>query len=308
MKQSYLSKSRMQYISSEIEGLYCVGNKDVCNHYESDGAKRIPWGKKPIYSDFNLIKRLHIIPSGEQVKASMIPSYVNNLSNLRFLRIPFPYLLNLNQESIPSNLTSLMIENSYEYEKQLDIKNIEWPDITLPFLKALLFIGDYDPSTIWYKLNISNKEIPTVEYLKTFIDKRGLILSEISKLSTLKLLEIEMVYNHDIFSEINSPLIGLDISTANSKFPISNLANIKSLQMIRLKNIKSEIDCEIFLNLSELREIEILNSKKILNISMLLKCKKLNSVSLINCGNPLKKEGKKKFKNADFEKIDIDYS
>ncbi len=308
MNISYLTAHRTNYFSPDTHGLYCVGNKNLCSHFEDDGAIRIAWGDDPENQDFDLVEKLYLIPSKTQVKNAVIPPYVRKLKNLHFLAIPFPYIFSLTKEALPEKLKSLMISNMHDYEKLLKNKKIKWPNIELPQLNALIFLGDYEPSTIWFQLDIANNHVPNLSYLKTFIDKDGAVLNGIKNFNSLKFLEIEMVYHHNIFDYINSDLIGLDIAGADNKFPVTNLNKLKALEFIRLRSVKAEIDCEVFLSLPQLKEIEILNSKKINNVNSLLKIKNLKSFAMINCGNPLKKKGKEKFKSSGFERLDIDFS
>ena len=306
--ESYFVENRAKYFSPDMEGCYCIGNKDICSHLEDEGATRFAWGAEPKREDFASIKKLYFLPSKTQIKNSEIPFYVCQLDNLRHLTIPFPFLLNLTQESLPNNIKCLAIENQYDYGDWLNEKKILWPEITLSTLKTLVFGGDYEPSTMWHCLGIENKHLSSLEFIKTYVDKEGCILNAIQKFEALKVLEIGKVYGHDIFKYISKELIAIEISGASAKFPFSNIKNLKKIEMIRLVGIKSEIDFEVFLDLPALTEVEIISSKKIKNINFLLKCKHLKSVSLLDCGNPLKKEGKQRFMDHGFQRLDIDFS
>lgn len=308
MDIGYFSKNRKKYISPDIKGLYCLGDKNRCSHFEEDGAKRIPWGKRPSLSEYNLLEKLHILPNKKQVKNRVLPSFIRDLINLKFLNMPLPYVENIEESTLPVSISSLMITNTYEYNDLFESKDIIWPYAILPFIKALFFVGDYEPSMRWIRLGIHRDHFPALEYLKTFVDEKGVVLDSINRFDSLRFLEIEMLYNHDVFSAINSSLLGLEISATKSKFPVSNLFKMETLQMLKMKGIKSEIDCNVFLSLPKLIEIEIYNSKKITNIELLLKCKKLETVTLVNCGKPLNKKNKKRFLDAGFEKLDIDYA
>lgn len=308
MSDSLLDINRMKFISPSTSGLYCIGNKDLCSHFEEDGAIRFPWGSEIEKSNYGLIEKLYLLPTEAQIKKVTIPTYVNNLINLRFLSIPFPFVLSLKEDSVPDSLSSLMITNLYDYEESLKGQRIEWPGIALPTLRALIFLGDYEPSTEWHLLGIKKEYLPELEYLNTYIDEKGCVLDAIKEFDSLRALEVSKVSNYNIFSYISSKLISIDISSSGNKFPIDNIKNLKELEMIRLVNIKSEINCEVFLNLPKLKEIEIIDSKKISNVDLLLEHNNLKGLSLINCGNPLKKDGKNKFKMSGLERLDIDYS
>jgi hypothetical protein len=306
--EGFFAEHRARYISPDVRGRYCVGSKNLCSHFVDDGATRIEWGEEPAEEHLSSIRTLHFIPTKSQIKKPVLPSYVSRLKNLEYLSIPFPFLLNLDQSSLPVNLKSLAIENSFEYEDALKGKEICWPDIVLPKLKALIFLGDYEPSTMWVGLRMEKKNVPSLEYLKTNIDKAGAVLDSIKNLEISGTLEIAKVNSHNIFDYVDHRLLALEISDSSAGFDISHIARLKNIEMISLNSLKSEIDCEIFLGLPALKEIEIISSKKIKNIDALIERKNLKSLLLLDCGNPLKKEGKQKFKAAGFERLDVDYS
>lgn len=308
MTETLFGTNRMKYFSHNSDGLYCIGNKDLCSNFEDDGAIRFSWGTEIETSHHDLIKKLYLLPTKSQIMKASIPAYVKKLTNLRFLSIPFPLALSLTKDSIPDSLSSLMFSNLYDYEEYLKCKKMDWPGITLEKLKALIFLGDYESATKWHLLNIKREHVPSLEFLKSYIDEKGFVLASIKEFDSLHTLEVSKVSDHNIFDHISSKLIALDISGAGNKFPIDNLYKLKELEMVRLVNIKSEINCEVFLKLTELKEIEIIDSKKIHNIDLLLKHNNLKSLSIINCGNPLKKDGKNKFKLSGFEMLNIDYS
>ncbi|MFC5474359.1 hypothetical protein [Paraherbaspirillum soli] len=306
--EAYFVENRTQYLSPDLEGCYCVGNKDLCSYLEDDGAVRIAWGTEPKAENLASIKKLYLLPTMAQIKNAELPPYVRQLKNLQFLSIPFPFLLNLTRGSLPDNLKCLVIENSYDYEDSLKGKEIAWPDISLPALKAMAFLGDYEASTMWHRLHIKNGHVPSLEFLKTYVDKAGAVLDAVSQFDGLKTLELSKVGKHNIFEHVSKELVALEISGASADFPISNMTSLQKIEMLSLFDIKSEIDCEIFLDFPALKEVEMVDSKKIKNIDALLECKHLMSILLLNCGNPLKKEGKQRFKAADFKRLDVDYS
>lgn len=72
--------------------------------------------------------------------------------------------------------------------------------------------------------------------------------------------------------------------------------------------VKSEIDCEPFTSLQRLKEVRFNTCRKLLHVDRLLDCPSLVSVELTDCNDPLKQEGKRRFKSHPFEQLDIDYA
>lgn len=305
MNNSYLIKERSKYFDSDSNGLYCVGNKNLCAHFEDDGAIRIPWDEAPDKKEFLSIEKIYLLPTRSQVAKATVPSYLKELRNLRFVCLPSPFIGRLKVTDLPDSVNSLMINCMDDYPVT---KGMTWPDLTLSNVNGLMFLGDYEPALRWIEWRLTPEQVPGLKYLKTYVDKKGEVLNEIQKFGSLSHLEIEMVYDHDIAGKISSALTILDISVASVKFSVSNISNIKTLKSLRLRSVKGEIDCDTFTALPDLTELQILNSKKIINVESLLSCQRLKSVSFVNCGNPIKNETKVKFEHAGFENLDIKYA
>lgn len=299
----------MKYYNFTKNNHWCIGGVKECNCFE-EGTYRISWGKIPEDNKRQSIKQLSFMPTKSQInKKPVLPGYVKQLTNLELLDIPAPFLLNLSIDNLPSKLHTLRISFESKYNEAIDIKKLRWPsNLFLPNLKSIIFLAKLENDLIWPKLNILEEHLVNLEFLYSIVDKRGVAIDELNKFKKLKHLSLGSVRNFDLFDKISSNLKVFSVNSTGLKFPVIKLKRLKELEIIRLVNVKSEIDCELFLNFPNLIELEINSSKKIKSIEALLSCKQLKSIVIVDCGNPIKKEGKRKFKENAFKRLDIDYS
>lgn len=306
--ESYMIKARSKYLDPLSKGKYCIGNKSECYDFIEDGHVRIAWGKSPDREEYEKIKQVLLLPTDSQLKKMQFPDFLNDLTELEYLSIPFPLVTVLNKEIIPQNVNFLMLANNYKYSSFFDDTKVRTSDPVFLTLKGLGFIGDYDNSGRCSLLNFDVTILRNLEFLRCYLDRKGTVLGEIKKMKNLIFLELTYVYGFDIFSSIGSNLRILSITSANRQFKLENINKLPRLEILQLNGVKGEIDCSVFNDLPELKEILIYNSKYITNITKLLECKNLKSLEIINCKNPFNKEEKALFQNHGFERIDIDYS
>ncbi|GLI10891.1 hypothetical protein YDYSG_69270 [Paenibacillus tyrfis] len=306
--ESYMIKERSKYLNPQIDGSYCIGSKNECLDLVEEGYVRIPWGEVPSKEDYDKINRLILLPTASQLKKFKFPDFIKDLSQLQHLSIPFSLVTFLNKETIPASVKNLMLTNNYEHSVLFDDLKAHVFDPVFINFNALGFLGDYYDSGKDSLLNIDVLVLQNLEYLRCYIDKKGLVLEEIKKMKNLNYLELAHVYGFDIFEHIHGSLRILSITDTNKQFKIDHINRLTQLKILHLNGVKGEIDCSVFLDLPNLQEIIIHNSKKLKNVEKLLECKNLKSLEIVNCGTPLKKEGKALFQNHGFERLDIDYS
>lgn len=303
---SIISTRKDAYFHSG-EVTYCAGSKEKAKTFEEDGGIRFAWDQEPAAGDYKKIRVLRLLPNKTQAVKGKFPAYVKKLEHLSLLEIPLPFLSVITQDDLPQGLETLIISNNEEYADLVNKKLPEWPGITLPKLKALSFFTEFGAAELPSLLNISQEHVPSLEFLECRIDKKGNILKDIEKFTTLLHLEVEFAYNFDVLSIINSPLEVLSTVGADKDFPIDKLSRLTHLQTIWLNTIKPVIDCNLFTKLPDLLEINVINSKKVEHAEALLACKKLTSISFVNCGQPFKKI-KDQFVPENYERLDIKYS
>lgn len=305
-KDSIISTRKMAYYPSGEE-TYCIGSKEKAKVFEEDGAKRLSWDQEPAAGEYKKIRALRLLPNKAQAGKGKFPAYVKNLEQLSFLEIPLPFLSIITKDDLPAGLKTLMISNSEEHAEWVNKKLPEWPGITLPELKAIIFFNGFGSAELPSLLNISQEHFPSLEYLECRMDKKGNILKDIAKFTTLLHLEVEFAYGFDVISSINSPLEALSIIGADKDFPVNKLSTLTRLQTVWMNGIKAVIDCKVFTALPDLLEVNVVNSKKVENAEALLACKKLKSIMFVNCGQPFKKI-KDEFTSDRYERLDIKYS
>lgn len=158
-------------------------------------------------------------------------------------------------------------------------------------------------------LNLNESNFPNLEFLRCMSnhkDKYPLL----KNFTNLKHLWVSVYKDTNIFDQIESPLISLNIDGAGSDFRIQEMVKLSSLEIIRINSCYNEFDCKELLKLPELKEIILLNSKKIKNVESLLDMPSLKSLDVLDCKGAFTKQQKVLFKNNidRFERLSIDYT
>ncbi|ACU63823.1 hypothetical protein [Chitinophaga pinensis] len=305
-KESIIVTRKSDYFTSKRK-VYCIGSKEKAEVYKEDGATILSWTQAPDPAEYDQISELRLLPTKSQLSKLKFPDYVKDLEHLHFLEIPLPFLSVITQDDLPGGLKALTISNDGEHEEWVTKKLPEWPGIVLPHLKALFFFSAFTSKELPSLLNISQEHFPALKYLACRMDKKGNILKDIAKFSTLDHLEVEFAWNTDLIDHINSPLKALSIIGAEKNFNVNDLSKLQELQTVWLNGIKAPIDCTVFTTLPDLLEVNVLNSKKIEHPEALLDCKKLKSLFFLNCGQPFKKI-KDQFLPENFEQLRIKHA
>jgi hypothetical protein len=82
---------RDRYIfSSDVEGIFGVGNATECDYLTIDGAVRIPWGRSSRPEDVEKVRSLHLCPTIAQLRRPTLPRFLPTLVNLESLVLPTP--------------------------------------------------------------------------------------------------------------------------------------------------------------------------------------------------------------------------
>jgi hypothetical protein len=305
-KTSFLPWRGGAYAKNGLE--YCIGSKQNTSRFIEDGAINLPWGAKLDESKIQNIKALRLVPGRKQTESATVPAYLKDMVALEFLSMPLSFVVDLSQSSLPDSLTSLMLINSGDCLEYFKKKKFCWPSVVLSKLRALQFFDFGGAPKLDALMGLSGHSLPSLKFFEYSINKSEKELETIADFRGLEFLALELVSNFDIFKYINSHLKALSIASANSKFPLDNIANLKNLEFLWINNLKCEIDCEIFTSLTNLKELNVLNTSKIRNVDALLACKKLTSIQFIRCGRPFKKHIKELFTEKQYHRLEIDFS
>ncbi|KOV86291.1 hypothetical protein [Nocardia sp. NRRL S-836] len=278
------------------DGVFCVGNADECDHYTEDGAVRIPWRGRPQPEDVPRVHSLALCPTEAQLRKAVLPAYLPDLVNLESLTLPAPLVAHLTSPS----LTSLVISNADGQAPPVPLA----ADTALPALRALMWVS----SCTTPRLPGVVDPLPPLEFLRTNVSGDGAVLRQLAALPSLRHLELVHLKNVDVVDHLVAPLRVLEISGTGRDFPVARLAEIVTLEALRLNGVRAEIDCAVFQALPNLVQLTVLNSKRVVNVEALLDCPELASVTFIDCGNPFGRDGKALFRSKGFAELDIDYS
>lgn len=307
----YITERKFGFFQQPSPNCFCSGAKSECAELaEDDGYSVIDWKAEASALPIEKIKLLDLVPAKAPLKKAVLPSFVNGLKNLENILFNLIFVRNISEDQLPASLRSILLTRELNYEdliEEMEENPPTWNEkVVLPNLEALKIIGNEEKTELL--VNLSPTNFPALKFLAFDIaDKSELdIFSRFPQLSDLELLYLK---DYDIFERVKDlPLISMDLGGTNNKFDMSSAKNIKTLKFLRLNSVRSEIDCKIFTELPELKELVILNSKKITNIEALLDCEKLVSISFTDCGNPFKKGIADKFAARRYEILDIEYA
>lgn len=303
---SYMPWRAGQYAKHGLE--FCLGSKTDASHFVEDGAIQFPWGAAIDPGQFSNVRLLRLIPSKSQLKKAAIPEFIRELPNLEFLALPLPLAVKLTPEFIKPSLKGLDVQNTQGSIEALGKTQLMWPGVVCPNVRSLRLMDDAGSTEIDTLFGISDPYFPLLEYLMINVDKRGRRLPELAHLSGLKVLHLEFVRDHAVFNHIGASLRALSIVNTGSKFNLGDLVRVRDVEFLWLNGLQCEIDCAVFAELPNLREVNLLNSKKIKNIEALLNCGKLESIYALNCGRPFSKEAKQLFAARGYKRLEIESS
>jgi hypothetical protein len=176
--------------------------------------------------------------------------------------------------------------------------------VALPGLRALMWVSSITVPRLPQVID----PLPPLEFLCTNVSGDPAVLRQVRSLPTLRHLELIHLKNVDVFDHIQAPLQALELSSTGRDFPFRKLSTVPTLEALRLKGVRTEVDCAVFATLPELVDLDVIDTRKIVNIEALLDHPRLASIRFLNCGNPFKKDGKALFKSRGFAHLDIDYS
>lgn len=324
MNKTYYSSILNQY----LVGVDNCKDKNKCVEY-SDGSfynsmsefyqskiTLLLWGEKPSNAMFENVHLLDIEPPEEYLYLKDIPSFIKDFKKLKVLSMPLIYALAIKDNSIPESVIQLSLINDLSQTDNLGvnkkerIQNLLFPNVTYPNIKSLHLITS---STATMQadgyLNLNESNFPNLEFLRyvsNYKDKFSLF----DNFANLKHLWVTINKKTNIFEQVKSPLISLNIDGAGSDFELQNISNISSLEIFRINSCRNEIDCREFLKLPKLKEIIFLNSKEIKNVEALLEIPTLKSLDVIDCKGAFTKQQKVLFRNNidRFERLSIDYA
>lgn len=312
--EAYISEYRTKYLPwrgrryAQKGWEFVLGSKKDTIQLVQDGAIQLPWEAQPDKGTVKAIKALRLVPNQKQLKNCTVPLFVRELVNLEFLAMPLPFVVALEQNSIPDSLHSLMLINGKGCYEALNGKAFCWPKIVLPHVNALQFFDFGGSKEIDSLFGLSEKTLPSLQFLECGIGKIKRKLDTIAELKGLTFVALEHVNHYDIVDSFNSPLHALSIVDADNKFPFPSIAKRESVELLWLNNLRCEVDCEVFTSFPLLKEINILNSLHIVNVEALLSCKRLESIQFTKCGRPFTKEVKELFVAKHYKRLNIEFA
>ncbi|MGY3778170.1 hypothetical protein [Isobaculum melis] len=210
---------------------------------------------------------------------NFFPMYLPDLLNLKFLQIPIHYLSKLT--IIPENLERLVLINKKGYLSEENKKTILWPkELILSDLKYLHIANSHSQIDIDCLFGMAQKHFPNLAFLNLTLDKKGILMEEISNFSSLKALELGMVKKKQIFDAIDDQIHYLSLSNIQN---IEGISNLSKLKKVVLNSVNGELDCRLFKKLLFLEELTIYNSFKIKNVEALLDMDSLKMLTAVNC-------------------------
>jgi len=324
MNKTYYSEILNQYLIN----IDFYQNKKKCIEY-SDGKSYnsmsdlyrskitlLPWGKQPSLEMLEDVCLLNIYPAEEYLFPKNMPPFINQFNKLKILKMPLVYALSLRSDSLPESVEHLILINELKQTNNLGknkkerIQNLLFPNESFPNIKSLNLITLSSASMIadGY-LNINYSRFPNLEFLRCAVNSKDKFLF-LESLTNLKHLWVSIGQNVNVFEQIKSPIISLDIDGANVGIEFQKISKIPSLEIIRINSCCDEVDCREFFKLPKLKEIILLNSKGIKNIEALLEMPTLKSLDVLDCKGALTKQQKKIFENNldKFERLSIDYA
>lgn len=310
-KIKFITQRKQEFFQAEEQFRFCTGAKKTYDeNYREDGYGFIDWNAEIPEIPVEKVKLLIVEPGKPQIKKAVLPAFVFGLSRLEHLVFDISFLKNKQAEKLPASLRSIMLTRRLAFSDILAdlVKNkVEWhEDTRLENLEAIFIIADEEKEKITTK--ISAETLPNLKYLGfKFTNKDE--LETFNRFTDLTDLELSDLRDFPVFERIaHLPLYSLDLTGTNNKFDISGVKTLKTLKYLRLNGIRSEIDCNIFTELPELTELIVLNSKKISNVEALLDCKNLKSINFLDCADPFKKGIAAKFKEDNYDILEIKYA
>lgn len=323
MNKTYYSSILNQYFI----GVDDYRDKNKCVEY-SDGSfynsmselyqskiTLLLWGSTPSNVMFDNTCFLMIDSPEENLYLKDIPSFIKDFKKLKVLSMPLIYALAIKDNSIPESVIQLSLINNLGQTDNLGvnkkerIQNLLFPNVTYPNIKSLHLITFSTTMQVDGYLNVNESNFPNLEFLhcmSNYKDKYPLL----KNFTNLKHLWVSVYKNTNIFDQIESPLISLNIDGAGSDFRIQEMVKLSSLEIIRINSCYNEFDCKELLKLPKLKEIILLNSKKIKNVESLLDMPSLKSLDVLDCKGAFTKQQKVLFRNNidRFERLSIDYA
>lgn len=284
--------SRYSYIYPPAgEGIFAVGNAAECDGF--DGAVRIPWGRAPRPEDVPKVRSLHLCPTETQLRKARLPEYLPDLVNLESLSVPTPLVPGL----ASAGIRTLLVVN-HGPAAPLDAA------AALPGLRALMWISSLTTPRLPQVVD----PLPPLEFLATNVSGDPEVLRQLRSLPSLRHLELIDIKNADVFEHIRAPLRALELSSTGRDFPFHKVSGLPTLEALRLKYVRSEVDCAVFASLPGLVDLDVISCRRIVNFEALLDHPTLARVQFLDCGNPFKKEGKALLRSRGFAHLDVDFS
>jgi hypothetical protein len=291
----YFKQLKHGYYSKGLQ--YSIGNVEECSLFLDNGGVRIPWGKMPPQELFEAIECLAVLPTENQINTKMDTYFklLHKLCNLKDLISPIELLSPKEKISLPCRTLSVDKLTPFDKRSRNDLLDIEFNHL------KLLIINDMN--SLNESIDLRIQKLPVLEYLETPLSENKFCsINNVLNINNMKHLILRHCKSKKIESLSSKFLLTLGLTNCSNK--IEFIQDIYSLEILYLNSIHSEINCNIFKQLPNLKEINILNSKKIINIEALLDCNQLESIYCFRCNHIFNKK-EQIFKEKKYKYLEI---
>lgn len=301
-----------QWIRPDLTVYFLAADEDeidiLRDDYEQDNIKFLSWDTLPNKTELTKIQALVIFePESGQYDISDLPQWVNTLSNLRVLALPYVCIHKLKDtiENSISTLETLNFFNPIEWEDEKFEIPLNW---RMPKLSS--FISGNEINGLF---GLTQNNAPNISYLQFDLSKYKNIaqLKEIENFNKLEHIRLSNGKSLEILGTIPNKLLQ-SISLVGFKdqnISISEINKFKNLKYIHLNGFKkTEIDCELFVNLEFLIYLDLISCFNLKNVNRLLDLKKLQQLTVLDCKSPFSQELVHSLKKSNIKNVNIDYA
>lgn len=252
------------------------------------------------------ISTLWFTPTLEQLQLYPgLPEFVKSAVNLKTLKIPLDFLP-LDEGQVPDSTYSLSIVPFQDKTRVDDYEMFLWnEDLVLPNIAYFSF---FDFDGIYELAGIGSEHLPNLKWLECFIDEDGETLEKIAGFEKLETLYAQHLRSYDIFKDLaHLPLKGIKLEGFEKQFPLQDIVQLPGLEIIHINGFGEELDCALFRQFSQLREVMFMNCKKLKNVESLLEIRSLESLHSVSCNKAFGKV-KAQFEQAKLQQLNINFS
>lgn len=259
------------------------------------------WGNWPDNGLSEIKKVVFNITRSDNCNINDVIPFIEKLSKLDLLSMPIDIFFAV-KDVVCKNIEELILLPPIS-----DFLLPKWPEEYILWNLKSLTITEL--VTCFHISPYNFPHLQRIEY-DLYADRKGYMLNKLSGFPHINQIKFDHARNLDVFSPFKDhSIISLELfACTGPKFPFDKIAELKKIKYLHVNNVRSDIDCRLFLELSQLEEIEIRNSKQLYNISFLLQCQTLSKITIVNCCNPFNNNLNEIFKKHNFKYLSIDYA